>query len=314
MADLSAWEAYRQKLAGAGTDAQRADIRRAELARLSGGDLAPEDQVLLAMMQRRRGPNVGRRKAYEGPAPGTPPATVQGTLDHIRENPLEAAAMATSPIPVVGDILGAASDAKAVYEDPSLANFGLAALGALPFVPSMAGSIKSVGKLPVRKAKEDLAEVAAANFEFWQPGGNRTVDIGALTGGATDEVTDRDRVRALAEAISGEGGYIERLLIDQNGNVIEGQHRLDALRKLGIQRVPVTVIQDLDSAGRAVREAVRKAGTLRGDQVHYMTNNILDDWREHGAGISEFGYDQPAYETAFRAGVDALLKTMEAAQ
>jgi hypothetical protein len=55
--------------------------------------------------------------------------------------PLEANAMMAAPIPILGDVLGLAADAKMYATDPesrTLANFALTGAGALPFVPSAA--------------------------------------------------------------------------------------------------------------------------------------------------------------------------------
>lgn len=59
---------------------------------------------------------------------------------YARDNPLEAAALLTSPIPVVGDAMGLLSDAKMYAADPesrTAGNMAMSALGALPFVPHM---------------------------------------------------------------------------------------------------------------------------------------------------------------------------------
>ena len=51
---------------------------------------------------------------------------------------LDTAAIGLSPVPVTGDVLGLAADASRYINDPSSRtplNFGLTALGALPFVP-----------------------------------------------------------------------------------------------------------------------------------------------------------------------------------
>ena len=61
------------------------------------------------------------------------PNTPQGLLDN--------AALATSPVPILGDLMGLGADGYRFATDPSSrtpANFGLAALGLLPFVPSLA--------------------------------------------------------------------------------------------------------------------------------------------------------------------------------
>jgi hypothetical protein len=46
-------------------------------------------------------------------------------------------ALATSPIPLVGDVTGLFADAATLWNDPSWSNAGWAALGLLPFVPSL---------------------------------------------------------------------------------------------------------------------------------------------------------------------------------
>ena len=88
-------------------------------------------------------------------APGgslNPEVTPQGLLD--------VAAMASTPVPVIGDVLGLAADAKRLYDNPNertAMNYGMSALGLLPFMPSM-GSIKSV-----RGPQADALETAQKN-------------------------------------------------------------------------------------------------------------------------------------------------------
>ena len=49
---------------------------------------------------------------------------------------LDKAALITSPLPIIGDIVGGAADAKALYDDPSWVNLALMGAGLIPFVPS----------------------------------------------------------------------------------------------------------------------------------------------------------------------------------
>jgi hypothetical protein len=68
-----------------------------------------------------------------------PEVTPQGLLD--------TAALGTAPVPIVGDVLGLLADGKRLRDNPeerTPTNFALAGLGALPFIPSMAGMF--VGK------------------------------------------------------------------------------------------------------------------------------------------------------------------------
>lgn len=58
---------------------------------------------------------------------------------------LDTAALATMPLPIVGDVAGLASDAYRFATDPesrTLGNAAWASLGMLPFVPAMGGMVK----------------------------------------------------------------------------------------------------------------------------------------------------------------------------
>lgn len=98
-------------------------------------------------------------KKYLGDAlPGgslNPEATRQGVLD--------AAALATTPVPIVGDIVGLGSDAYRMVNNPeerTPLNYGLAALGAVPLVPSgMTRALPPEGGLQsLRRAAQSIWE------------------------------------------------------------------------------------------------------------------------------------------------------------
>lgn len=68
-------------------------------------------------------------------------------INYVQENPLQGAAIATTPVPVVGDVMGLLADADMYANDPesrNLLNYGLSALGVLPFVPNASGVVKNV--------------------------------------------------------------------------------------------------------------------------------------------------------------------------
>ena len=68
-------------------------------------------------------------------------------INYVQENPLQGAAIATTPVPVVGDVMGLLADADMYANDPesrNLLNYGLSALGVLPFVPNARGVVKGV--------------------------------------------------------------------------------------------------------------------------------------------------------------------------
>ena len=162
-------------------------------------------------------------------------------------------------------------------QDLARGNYGQAALnsmGLLPLIPSMGAVIKGIDKT-VMPAKESLSQVADANFMLGIPTGNKTVNIKSLKGMMSSASDDMDKVNALANKISSPTGYIERLIVDNSGNVLEGQHRLNALKKLGITNVPVTVISNMDDAF----EAVKKTG-LRNENARQIVQNANEMLKE----------------------------------
>ena len=78
-----------------------------------------------------------------------------------RINPLQAAAVASAPIPGLGDALGLAADAQMFMNEPESRtpiNFGLSALGLLPFVPPAVASVGAMGYLMNRGGRvSDMA-------------------------------------------------------------------------------------------------------------------------------------------------------------
>jgi hypothetical protein len=74
---------------------------------------------------------------------------------------LQAYGLLASPLPVVGDALGLLGDAAMYATKPderTLLNFGMTALGALPFVPSVAGKAANVVKKATRWERVPASE------------------------------------------------------------------------------------------------------------------------------------------------------------
>jgi hypothetical protein len=96
--------------------------------------------------------------------------------DWAGDNPLDAAALATSPIPIVGDVVGGVADAKTFYDDPSWMNAGLGLAGLLPFVPGgLAGTFAGIGAKTadvVALRKAEALEAAGENADdIWRETG-----------------------------------------------------------------------------------------------------------------------------------------------
>jgi hypothetical protein len=175
---------------------------------------------------------------------------------------------------------------------------------------SAAGRAAQMG-LPVRPAREDLNTVLQANMIGGRVVGDETVPIDSLMGGAASSKRGQDAVNRITEQMSGPDGYIERLIVDQDGNVIEGAHRLDALRRLGIRDVPVTRISD-PTAGidvAAMSQAINDVGVTHPDHVNQIVASVGEMLAEVGGDpakvLDQYVFPR-GYEDKFRAALGAL--------
>lgn len=91
---------------------------------------------------------------------------------------LDTAAIGLSPIPVIGDLLGLGADANRYINDPSSRtplNFGLTALGALPFVPPaaaiFAGPLAKTAKLDQKTLAEGMEKAGRSRDDIWKETG-----------------------------------------------------------------------------------------------------------------------------------------------
>ena len=92
---------------------------------------------------------------------------LKNTGQWMKENPLDALAIGTAPIPVAGDVIGVANDLRHLAQNPSWGNLGWTALGALPFVPSGIGAnvFRRKTKQPSQMTPAELrAEATAQRF------------------------------------------------------------------------------------------------------------------------------------------------------
>jgi hypothetical protein len=173
-------------------------------------------------------------------------------------------------------------------------------------------------KRPVRAASENLTDLVAANFKHGSVVGDKTMPIGKLTGGVSNSPSELARVKQLKEAMSGPEGYIRRLVVDDTGNVIEGQHRLDALRQMGEKKVPVTVIKDLERGfdTKAMQDAIKSVGGLHPDQVNGIMREalgVLHESKGNPAAAAQYqmgGGFQKYFEAALGAATPSPTKNL----
>lgn len=246
---------------------------------------------------------------------GMPPASEQipGIISRTAQVPVDAAMMGPR---LMGDVAAGrvdplSSEGIGRSTDVALSLLGGGAMGA------ERGAIGAMGgKMTVRPASEDVHAVAAANFEHGLPVGNRTFPIDNLKGGIVNSPAEISRVDRLAEQINGPDGYISRPIVDDVGNIIEGQHRVAALQKLGIKEVPVTVIKDLarDYDLDAIKNAVKNVGPLHPDQVHDIVGQVLQlTHKENGNPVAVWnGYEFPAMRRQFFEALKEIGRQQEA--
>ena len=139
-------------------------------------------------------------------------------------------------------------------------------------------------KIPIRPSSDDAYEVMDANFEYGKVGSNTNMPIKNMSGGVRmNDKKEAQRVSDLARKISSPDGYVSRILVDDLGNVLEGQHRLEALRYLGEKNAPVTVIQDLSNKYNIVEMKKAISGQMRSDQSNQLVKAAIDALEDSGS-------------------------------
>lgn len=165
-------------------------------------------------------------------------------------------------------------------------------------------------RFTIKPSTEDPNEVLNANFLFGKIDGNKNVDINSIDGTIDlSQPSELKRVEELAAKISSEDGFISRIIIDDSGNVIEGQHRLEAMRMLGEKSIPVVVIRNLENYYdiTAMEKAVRSITNLRSENVSQLVKEAINAIEEGGsvsAALSNYRMPkdlQPAFEAAIKA-------------
>jgi hypothetical protein len=207
------------------------------------------------------------------------------------------------------------TDKKALSELTQMTQSGLLGMAEVGMLTKaikglpVGATIKNVGtKLRVKPPTDDVYEVMDATFDYAKLGGNKTLPIDQLTGGVRmTDPKEVKRVKELAEKISSPDGFVSRIIVDDLGNVLEGQHRLEALRLLGEKNVPVSVIEDLSNKYDIA--AMKKAleGKFRSDETRQLLKHSIDTLEEAGSidkALSDFAmparYQKP-FEDAIKA-------------
>tara|TARA_R110000782_G_scaffold103381_4_gene190850 strand:+ start:90 stop:3440 length:3351 start_codon:yes stop_codon:yes gene_type:complete len=119
--------------------------------------------------------------------------------------------------------------------------------------------------------KDSVQSVLDSNYTMGREIGDQMMPMSKIQTSMSVAADDSARASQLAKDISSDGGYIERILVDTEGNVIEGQHRAEAMRALGHQEMPVTVLQDLTEVTDSLT-----ANGLRQEHSRQVVNDVSD--------------------------------------
>ncbi len=170
----------------------------------------------------------------------------------------------------------------------------------------------ALSSFQIKSSPDDTYEVGEANgLTIAQE--KDQVDVNLLNGG-TDlrQPSERNRVDALKAKIMSDEGYIARLIIDAQNNVVEGQHRLDALRELGFDKAPVVRLFGISDF---VEENALQA-ILTSNEVHHsdhrnrlieMLCKILYDEKGNVNELKE--YEAPrGFEKGWNAAVEEIVR------
>ena len=201
----------------------------------------------------------------------------------------------------VGDRVGAAKVVKAAEKSLAVKPTQRAAA---QNKPALVRALKDI-----RPSTDDVYSVMEANTTAGRVTGDKMMPIDKLTGGVTAAADDARRVDQLVEAMSSPEGYVSRLIVDDAGNVIEGQHRLEALRRMGVSEVPVTQYIDLERAVpfSAMRDAAA-AQNIHPDQANQIAKQLAEIYADEGGKMAEvLQYSAPkGFEKAWEAAIDAM--------
>ena len=203
---------------------------------------------------------------------------LKNTGQWMRENPMDALAIGTAPIPVAGDVIGVANDLRHLAQNPSWGNLGWTALGALPFVPSGLGAIKRATRpvdtsLPelyrdnpggdwlkgkIKQAKKDYltidTQTARPTVGRYNPTAhfkkplnlspNFLKDIPGAMGEETFRASS-PKLKLIKKSIKEKGYSPEpiRIFVREDGQpfVFEGNHRLAEAVASGRKSIPVDI-------------------------------------------------------------------------
>lgn len=153
------------------------------------------------------------------------------------------------------------------------------------------------GLLEVRGPSENVTTTMQAN------GKDAGAKVGSLPISSVNglirlnQPEERARVDALKEKMLSDKGFIASILVDADGDVIEGQHRLAALSELGAETVPVVVLYEAGDfiPDVSTLDKVLADSGLHRDQRSQMISSIGEILMDENGDFNELeNYDAPS--------------------
>ena len=243
-------------------------VRGEEERMLEAQRLRKEQLESLYNMER---PNIDYAQiaedAYEG-------IKAMDTMDQI--------ALATAPLPIVGDIAGGIADTRTLVNEPSLTNLGFLLAGLLPFVPS--GGVVKAGRGAYKAAAQKAATNAKNEIRNFYGGAGQAQKVAATGSTIPEGIANvlRARYDPKAKALQKEYNIsVADRKASQNAlkvsekktaelRPIEAQIR--AMRKEG--KVDTEEFETLQKKAKGLRKDANTAGKVavgQGNQTRAMT-------------------------------------------
>ena len=282
-------------------------VRGEEERMLEAQRLRKEQLESLYNMER---PNIDYAQiaedAYEG-------IKAMDTMDQI--------ALATAPLPIVGDIAGGIADTRTLVNEPSLTNLGFLLAGLLPFVPS--GGVVKAGRGAYKAAAQKAATNAKNEIRNFYGGAGQAQKVAATGSTIPEGIANvlRARYDPKAKALQKEYNIsVADRKASQNAlkvsekktaelRPIEAQIR--AMRKEG--KVDTEEFETLQKKAKGLRKDANTAGKVavgQGNQTRAMTIQYFGPEATGLQGIHK-NYDQVDHVKTFKNfNVDDYFKTV----
>ena len=177
-------------------------------------------------------------------------------------HPMDQVALTTAPFPILGDVTGLAADARMFSQEPESRtplNFGLSALGALPFIPA-AATIKAFHGTPHKVDKFSMDKIGTGE--------------GAQAYGHGLYFADSEDV-----ARSYQKKLESRQFHNQSGNVYEP---LDELQNMNVRATLEKTDGDIDAAINRANEVIKSIPGTQGAEFAKADIPILEKLKVDG--------------------------------